>query len=478
MKHRSSSQEQRRSRRNAGQMVAVLVMALTLAVGGAGTTLLLASQPTGLTVEPAIQSTSDRSSLTYTEKTPEKDRVQRPAAQSEEPVSSAAEQTQPEAVAVPQQPDEPETPQQEIPAEEPAASQQPDPVWPELPAAGDLEEENGLHYQLFQPETEALAAEDPMRPPQELAVPDNGLTDGASWPYEEAAVTLTPEQIEAALNAGTMTAAESRCISLNAENCLRWLWEWLFGKPEEPEYSGWHTEKDKTYYYDPATNQAVTGIQSIDGKLYYFDADGVMQDATFGIDVSKYQSGLDWDKIKQAGVEFVIVRIGYRGYGSGTLVLDPMFEEHFTNARNAGLRVGVYMFSQAINEDEAREEAFACAYVLNGRALDYPIYFDTEASGSPNGTGRADGLGVQDRTACAVAFCEEVKLHGYQPGVYASTIWFKKRLDLNALRGYSIWNAHYGVPIYGIECDLWQGSCTARIDGYSGPLDVNISYIG
>lgn len=136
----------------------------------------------------------------------------------------------------------------------------------------------------------------------------------------------------------------------------------------------------KTYYYDQYTNQPVTGIQSIDNKLYYFDANGVQQDATFGIDVSKYQSNIDWEQVKTAGVKFVIIRIGYRGYGSGALVLDPMFEQHFTNARNAGLKVGVYFFSQAVNENEAREEAQGCAYVLNGRKLDYPIYFDTEAS--------------------------------------------------------------------------------------------------
>lgn len=232
----------------------------------------------------------------------------------------------------------------------------------------------------------------------------------------------------------------------------------------------------KTYYYDQYTNQPVTGIRSIDNKLYYFDANGVQQDATFGIDVSKYQSNIDWEQVKTAGVKFVIVRIGYRGYGSGALVLDPMFEQHFTNARNAGLKVGVYFFSQAVNENEAREEAQGCAYVLNGRKLDYPIYFDTEASGGSNG--RADGLGVEDRTKCAIAFCEEVKAQGYQPGVYASTLWFRKRIDLNRLKSYSIWNAHYNVAGSPIACDMWQGTCTARIPGYGGQIDVNISYVG
>ena len=151
----------------------------------------------------------------------------------------------------------------------------------------------------------------------------------------------------------------------------------------EPEYTGWRTYSGKTYYYSPTTNKPVTGIQCMDGKLYYFNADGVMQKNVkdFGIDVSKYQSNIDWNKVKKAGVNFVIIRIGYRGYGaSGTLVQDPMFEEHFTNARNAGLKVGVYFFTQAVTEDEAREEAMACNWVLNGRKLDYPIYYDTEAS--------------------------------------------------------------------------------------------------
>ena len=123
-----------------------------------------------------------------------------------------------------------------------------------------------------------------------------------------------------------------------------------------------------------------------------------------------------------------------------------------------------------------REEAQACVYVLNGRQLDYPIYFDTEASGA--GNGRADGLGVEDRTKCAVAFCEEVKALGYKPGVYASTTWFRKRLDMSQLSNYYIWNAHYNVASSPIACNMWQGTCTARIPGYGGQIDVNISYMG
>ncbi len=267
-------------------------------------------------------------------------------------------------------------------------------------------------------ETPELAAQDPQAP----AADGTAQNDTASQHTPEGSVLLTPEQIQQALDSGALEDAEAQCIDLTDENgFFRWLFNWLFGskdKEEEPApaYSGWRTENGKTYYYAQNTNKKVTGLRSIDGKLYYFDANGVKQDnVTFGIDVSKYQSGLDWNKIKKSGVSFVIIRIGYRGYGAaGNLVKDPMFEEHFTNARNAGLKVGVYFFTQAVNEAEAQEEADACNWALNGRMLDYPIFYDTEASTAPRGTGRADGLGVEDRTKCAIAFCERVKAAGLQ----------------------------------------------------------------
>ena len=331
------------------------------------------------------------------------------------------------------------------------------------------------------PETPELAAEDPLAPPVETDAEENDSTHHTP----ENSVVLTPEEIREALDAGALTAAEARCIDLSSQNgFFSWLVNFLFGwldkTEQEPVYSGWRTSGGKTYYYSQSTNKPVVGIQCIDNKLYYFNADGVLENGkTFGVDVSKYQKNIDWNQIKKAGVSFVIVRIGYRGYGAaGTLVLDPMFEEHFTNVKNAGLKVGVYFFSQATTEAEAKEEAFACAYVLNGRKLDYPIFFDTEASGASNGSGRADGLGVTDRTKCAVAFCEEVKAQGYKPGVYASTQWYRKRVDLNSLKKYTIWNAHYGVGKSPIDCALWQGTCTARLPGYKGDMDVNISYIG
>ena len=472
------------ARRKAVTAVAALTMALVLAVGGAGAATLLSAQPETLTVGAVVshitaeapQQTAPAGPAPAAESTataPEQ------AAESTAQPQQAAESTaQPQqAESVPEQAEKPETAEAE-PAEPEEAVETPEA--PEQPAEDTALEEENSPAMLLE-ETPELAAQDPQAPAAD-GTPQNDTT---SQHTPEDSVLLTPEQIQQALDSGALEDAEAQCIDLTDENgFFRWLFNWLFGikdKEEEPVYSGWRTENGKTYYYAQDTNKKVTGLRSIDGKLYYFDANGVKQDnVTFGIDVSKYQSGLDWNKIKKSGVSFVIIRIGYRGYGAaGNLVKDPMFEEHFTNARNAGLKVGVYFFTQAVNEAEAQEEADGCNWALNGRMLDYPIFYDTEASTAPHGTGRADGLGVEDRTKCAIAFCERVKELGYKPGVYASTTWYRKRVDYNTLRSrYTIWNAHYGVSSSPIGCDMWQGTRTAHINGYSGELDANISYIG
>ena len=464
------------ARRKAAAAVAALTIALVLAVGGTGAATLLSAQPETLTVGAVVPHITAEASQASSPAAADSAPAAESTATAPEQTAESTAQPQ-QAESVPEQAEKPETAKVEPAEPEEAAAA---PETPAQPAEDTAPEEKNPPAMLLE-ETPELAAQDPQAP----AADGTAQNDTTSQHTPEGSVLLTPEQIQQALDSGALEDAEAQCIDLTDENgFLQWLFNWLFGikdKEEEPVYSGWRTENGKTYYYAQDTNKKVTGLRSIDGKLYYFDANGVKQDnVTFGIDVSKYQSGLDWNKIKKSGVSFVIIRIGYRGYGAaGNLVKDPMFEEHFTNARNAGLKVGVYFFTQAVNEAEAQEEADGCNWALNGRMLDYPIFYDTEASTAPHGTGRADGLGVEDRTKCAIAFCERVKELGYKPGVYASTLWYRKRVDYNTLRSrYTIWNAHYGVSSSPIGCDLWQGTEKARINGYSGELDANISYIG
>ena len=196
----------------------------------------------------------------------------------------------------------------------------------------------------------------------------------------------------------------------------------------------------------------------------------------FGIDVSKWQGDVDWDKVKAAGVEFVIIRAGYRGSKTGALVEDPNFLKNIRGARKAGLKVGVYFFTQAVNEVEAVEEASMVLALCEGYDLEYPVIIDSEGAG---GEGRADSLDAETRTKVCAAFCETIKNAGYEAGVYASRSWFNSNLDVKELDKYRIWLAEYrSTPLYSGYYDMWQYTSKGQIDGIEGNVDLNISYMG
>lgn len=201
-------------------------------------------------------------------------------------------------------------------------------------------------------------------------------------------------------------------------------------------------------------------------------------DATnqFGIDVSKWNGNIDWDKVKADGVEFVIIRAGYRGSVTGALVEDPNFLANIRGAKRAGLKVGVYFFTQAINEVEAVEEASMVIALCDGYELDYPVIIDSEGAG---GEGRADSLDVETRTKVCAAFCETIENAGYEPGVYASRSWYNANLEVSELDKYRIWLAEYrSTPLYSGYYDMWQYTSKGKIDGIEGNVDLNISYMG
>ena len=201
---------------------------------------------------------------------------------------------------------------------------------------------------------------------------------------------------------------------------------------------------------------------------------GVSKTGVLGIDVSKWQKEIDWDKVKNEGVDFAIIRCGYRGSVTGSLVEDPYFEQNIKGAQAAGIKVGVYFFTQAVNEVEAVEEASMVISLVRDYELQYPVFIDTEGAG---GNGRADSLNVEERTAVCEAFCTTVKNAGLEAGVYASRNWYNNKLTASTLESYAIWLAEYrSVPLYQGYYQMWQYTSKGKINGINGNVDLNVSY--
>lgn len=198
------------------------------------------------------------------------------------------------------------------------------------------------------------------------------------------------------------------------------------------------------------------------------------EDALFGIDVSKWNKEIDWESVKAAGVDFVIIRCGYRGSKTGALVEDPYFKKNVEGAEAAGLKVGIYFFTQATTEIEAVEEASMALMLCRNYKLALPIFIDTEGAG---GNGRADGLGVETRTAVCEAFCRTIDNSGFNAGVYASKNWFTNNLNTENLSDYTIWLAQYSrAATYDGRYDLWQYTSAGTIDGIETRVDLNMCY--
>ena len=204
------------------------------------------------------------------------------------------------------------------------------------------------------------------------------------------------------------------------------------------------------------------------------EADAYESAGQLGIDVSSHNGEINWKEVKEAGVDFAIIRCGYRGASSGSLVLDSRFAENMRGAIKADIPVGVYFFSQAVNETEAIEEASMVVEECKLYLLDLPIFIDSESAG---GKGRADRLDVDDRTAITRAFCETITNSGYEAGVYASKKWWNSKLDAEQLTLYHAWLAQYTEqPDYDGYYDYWQYTSKGTIDGVEGRVDLNIRY--
>ena len=237
---------------------------------------------------------------------------------------------------------------------------------------------------------------------------------------------------------------------------------------------GWQEIDGKSYYYDGYGNP-VTGLKSIDGKLYYFNQYGVKA-KSLGIDVSFYNEGINWSAVKAQGIDFAIVRVGGRGWETGLLYDDVCFQQNLNGARAAGLKVGVYFYSTAIDAVEAVQEASLVLERLNGTALDYPIFIDVEQSGDYP-YGRSDQLSKTMRNEIVTAFCQTVINSGYRAGVYSGQNFFANHIDHSALTQYYIWLASYTsnnrLPGFGGHYDMWQFTDGGVVNGIKGKVDMN-----
>ena len=254
---------------------------------------------------------------------------------------------------------------------------------------------------------------------------------------------------------------------------------WTFKGEQDPGKTGFVTYRDKTYpvlrdvpvcTYDK--NLFVLDENTM--TMYYHDA---AYSTALGIDVSSHQKEIDWEKVAASGVEFVMIRLGFRGYGQeGTMNLDTYFEKNLLGAKSAGLKVGVYFFSQAITVDEALEEAVFVLDTLKGAALDYPVVYDWEPITTAKA--RTDGLDIDTLTDCAIAFCDAVSYGGYTPMVYYNLPVGYTRYDLSRLTSYDVWFAQYASkPSMYYDYRIWQYTDSGRIPGIETKVDMNIAFI-
>lgn len=197
-----------------------------------------------------------------------------------------------------------------------------------------------------------------------------------------------------------------------------------------------------------------------------------------GIDVSFAQKKIDWEKVKKDGIDFAIVRVGYRGYESGKINKDEYFDINMSGAAEAGVGTGVYFFSQAINEEEAEAEAEFVLEQIEGYDIKFPIAFDWEEI--TESKARTDNISSEMLTKCAITFCQKIKEAGYRPIIYASLNLLRdqfEKYDISEISKYDLWLAEYkDYPEYQYHFKMWQYCSDGKIDGIDCLTDINLYF--
>ena len=217
-----------------------------------------------------------------------------------------------------------------------------------------------------------------------------------------------------------------------------------------------------------------TNLVSNDGMLKYY-SDG-KKISYLGVDISRYQGEVDFEEVKEEGIDFVMIRLGARGYKTGELQLDEYYLENIKKATEAGLDIGVYFYSQAISVEEAVEEAQLVLDNIKEYKVLYPIAYDMEFI--ENDAARVETLTRDERTVIAAAFVNHIKAAGYTPMIYGDTEWLIKRIDVSQFKESCIWlSEEADIPKYPYRYEMWQYTKQGQIDGIDGLVDLNISFV-
>ncbi len=194
-----------------------------------------------------------------------------------------------------------------------------------------------------------------------------------------------------------------------------------------------------------------------------------------GIDVSKFQGKINWKKVANDGVEFAYIRLGYRGYGSGKIVTDDMYEYNIKECNAAGIDTGVYFFTEAISEREAIEEADYVLKNIRDYKIHLPIVIDVEESASSDS--RTKNLTQEERTNIVIAFCNRIKEAGHEVMIYGNMKSMLIMMDIEKLEGYDKWFAYYKYPLrFPYKMRMWQYTASEKVNGISGNVDMNIMF--
>lgn len=225
----------------------------------------------------------------------------------------------------------------------------------------------------------------------------------------------------------------------------------------------------------PHSNPNITRIHDNEHLIYEDDEYTSM----FGIDVAAHQGEINWKKVKEAGVEFAYIRIGYRSAIEGEIKQDSKFYNNYYGALGNEMKIGFYWYSQPINEEEAIEEADYVLSILDGKEIDLPIAYDFEETEFQDGKlSRINGMSKEDRTKMAKAFCDEITKNGYNAIIYSNLYWADNYYNWEELSDYPIWFAQYAdYPQINKPLVMWQYSSNGKIDGIEPSVDLDILFI-